>query len=270
MKSRTIGRCVLQGMLYLWCFAGHAQNEATRAEDWLTLQRLTTLASLDSSFLSSADKLKLTALLVDQSPTAACARASVSPCVGVSLAVKGLKLSGQRTSPATAKLNWETKAEYNSKRFVLERQSLTDAAVYDSVYSTPGQGNTLGATKYSYTDLNGYKQVTFYRVREVDIDDSNTYSNIVAIEAAASGLSVYVAPNPGSASTAALFIGGTSSPATGFFITNASGRMLYRQENVSLSGNTRIPLGGFRLTTGFYIVTVFNQQEQISQKFIIL
>jgi hypothetical protein len=269
MKSMTIGRCVLYGTLYLSSFSGHAQNEATRADDWLTLQRLTTLASLDSSFLSSADKTKLTALLVDQSPTAVCSRASTSPCISAPLPVKGLKLSGQRTSPATAKLNWETKAEYNSKRFVLERQSLTDASVYDSVYATPGQGNALATTKYSYTDMNGYKQVTYYRVREVDIDDSNTYSNIVAIEAAASGLSVYVAPNPGSASTAALFIGGTSSSATGFFITNATGRTIARQENVSLSGNTRIPLGGFHLATGFYIVTVFNQQEQISQKFII-
>ena len=72
MKSVTIGRRLLSGMLYLSSFSGHAQNEATRADDWLTLQRLTTLASLDSSFLSSADKTKLTALLVDQSPTAVC------------------------------------------------------------------------------------------------------------------------------------------------------------------------------------------------------
>jgi hypothetical protein len=270
MKCMNIGRRLVCAMLYLSSFSGHAQNEATRADDWLTLQRLKTLASLDSSFLSSADKTKLFALLVDRSPSAVCSRVSTSPCLSAPLPIKGLKLSGRRSSPATARLNWETKAEYNSKRFVLERQSPSDASVYDSVYATAGQGNTLATTKYGYTDLNGYKLVTYYRVREIDIDDSATYSNIVAIGAAASGLSVYVAPNPGSASTAALYIEGTSASVTGFFITNADGRTIARQENVPLSGNTRIALGGYHLAKGFYIVTVYNQQEQISQKFIII
>ncbi len=269
MKSVITGRRLLYGVLYLFSLSGHAQNEATRADNWLTLQRLTTLASLDSSFLSSADKTTLSSLLVDPSPTAVCSKASSSPCLSAPLPIKGLKLLGQRSSPATVRLNWETKAEYNSKRFVLERRSLTDSAFFDSVYATPGQGNTLATTKYGYTDFNNYKRVTYYRVREVDIDDSATYSNIVAIAAAASGLTVYVAPNPGSSSTAALYIGGTSASATSFFITNAAGRTIAREDNVPLSGNTRIALGDFHLATGFYIVTVTNQQEQISQKFII-
>ncbi len=269
MKIKNIGRCLLFSMLYLSSFNTHAQNENKRAADWLTLQRLTTLASLDSSFLSPSDKKTLSSLLIDKSPTAACAKASATPCLSVPLPITGLKLSGKRTSPATAKLDWETRSEYNSKGFVLEKQSLSNPLQFDSIWYTNGQGNSDGPTKYTYTDMNSSSIVTYYRVREVDIDDNFTYSNIVAIDATISGLAVHVAPNPGTSTTAAFYIVGTSSALTGFIITNATGKTIIRKDNIALSGNTYIPLSSYNLARGFYIVTVFNNKEQISQKFII-
>jgi len=270
LPVKNIGHTLLVSLFCLACCCARAQSENTRASNWYQLQQLTALAGVDSSYLSAAQKTKLQSLTVDMSPTALCAKASSTPCSpGNPLPITGLKLSGNRTSAATVKLDWETKSEYNSRGFVLQRQSFSNPLEFDSIYYVNGQGTSYGPSKYAYTDMNSNIAVSFYRVKEVDIDGDSTFSNIVAIDGASAGFSVYVAPNPATSSTAAFYIVGTSTTPTGFMITNAMGQVIARQNDLPLSGNTYVPLNGYHLATGFYIVTVFNSKAQISQKFII-
>jgi len=188
---------------------------------------------------------------------------------GAPLPVTGLKLEGTRISAQHAKLDWQTLAEYNSKGFVLERRSLTDPLRFDSISFTAGQGTSYGKTKYSYVDPNSSSVVTYYRVREVDLDGNSTYSNVVSIAGVESGLTVYVAPNPGTSATTGFYIISTSSSSAGFTVANIPGSILLRKDKVALSGNTYISLAGYHLSRGLYILTVFNGKEQVSRKFII-
>jgi|SRR5882724_7220535 len=272
MKISNIYRRLLYGMLYFSTLHSQAQQaEDNRARDWIMYERLSALARLDSSFLSDMDKKTLLSLQAGLFPIGACTKASAVSCDGgAPLPVTGLKLEGTRVSAQNAKLDWQTLAEYNSKGFVLERRSLTDPLQFDSISFTAGQGTSYGKTKYSYTDLNSSSVVTYYRVREVDLDGSFTYSNVVSIAGVESRLAVHVAPNPGPSTTTGFYIIGSSSPTAGFTISNALGAVLVRKEKVALSGNTYISLGGYHLSTGLYILSVFNEKEQISRKFIIL
>ncbi|HMH21050.1 MAG TPA: T9SS type A sorting domain-containing protein [Puia sp.] len=271
MKTSNIYRRLLYGILFLSTFHSQAQKtEDNRARDWITYERLTALARLNSSFLSDADKKTLASLQAGLFPVGPCRKASASPCgAAAPPLITGLKLDGTRISAQYAKLDWETLSEFNSRGFVLERRSPTDLLQFDSIYFTAGQGISLGKTKYSYTDPNSSSVTTYYRVREAGLDGNSIYSNVVSIAGVEPTLAVHVVPNPGTSATTGFYIISTSSPTAGFTIANAVGSVLIRKEKIPLSGNTYVSLGSYHLSTGLYIVSVFNEKEQTSRKFII-
>ena len=251
------------------CFYGQAQNaENNRARDWLTLNRLTALAAIDSSFLSATEKTKLTSLVIDRSPGAACAKAAVASCSNPNAQSTGLKLTGLRLNNNLVNLIWQTTAEYNSRYFVLERRSLTDTLRFDSITAVAGKGVSNVKSTYAYADQNNLVS-SWYRVKEVNLDSSFFYSNLVFIAGPASKLSVMIVPNPGNKHATGFFITGTNAPTASYTITNTAGAVLVKEERAGLTGNTFISLAGYQLNSGFYILTVVTDKEHTSKKFVL-
>jgi len=269
MKKQIVQGLLLYCFLMFLCFYSQAQSENARARDWITLQRLSTLASLDSSFLTTADRKQLAMLLRDLSPVAVCSRPSVTPCGDMISSSSRLKLTGVRITADRVRLEWQTIAENNTEGFVLQRRSLTDTLRYDSIFYAKGQGTTIGKTKYGYIDQNSSSVETFYRVKENDLSGNFSYSNIVIIQGTIPKLSVQVAPNPTTSSGAGFYVsGGTGSTIT-YIVTNVCGRVLLKKENLPVSGNTYVSLGAYHLPPGFYIVSVVSDNERVSRKMIV-
>jgi hypothetical protein len=82
-------------------------------------------------------------------------------------------------------LNWETKTEKNSDKFVIERTK-TDAAAktlnWESVTSVKAAVLSNSPKKYSFTDKNLQSGIYQYRLKMIDNDGSFAYSKVVGVE----------------------------------------------------------------------------------------
>ncbi|SHL85425.1 T9SS type A sorting domain-containing protein [Hymenobacter psychrotolerans] len=107
-----------------------------------------------------------------------------------------------KASGADALLTWITSSEKNNARFEIER-SLNGSA-FERIGSVQGQGTTSRRTSYRYLDGGVGKlglQVVYYRLRQVDNDESSSLSpvRVVAFSAGKGVVSLYPNPAPAQA-----------------------------------------------------------------------
>jgi hypothetical protein len=93
-------------------------------------------------------------------------------------------------------LNWSTANETNNKGFYVERSK--DGRSFSTLGFVKGAGNSSVITNYAYTDLSlkdVNTSVTYYRLKQVDMDGKYTYSNVLSLNLKPAGLwKLY--PNP--------------------------------------------------------------------------
>jgi len=96
---------------------------------------------------------------------------------------------------------WSTALERNSARFEEERSA--DGVAFEKVGQVVAAGSSLSAHPYALTDahLPSGVGLLYYRLRQVDLDGSFSYSpvQVVALAGAAAGLSLYPNPTAGAA-----------------------------------------------------------------------
>jgi hypothetical protein len=110
-----------------------------------------------------------------------------------SLPVKLLDFTGQLDNGATL-LAWHTAMEKNNDHFEVERSGANGAFV--TVGEVKGVGNSDLVEGYTFTDAAPNPGVNYYRLKQVDLDGTPTYSPIIAIEVEAAGGGFTVYPNP--------------------------------------------------------------------------
>jgi hypothetical protein len=247
-----------------FCFAQTA--EQTRAQNWFKLQQLLKLQAEAPYYLTASDLQQIATL--QQAQTVCQSTSAV--CQAVALPVTGLQLKGQRTNNEKVQLQWETKAEYNNKGFVLERQSIYNAALYDSLVFVTGAGTSYTKSEYNFTDLNNFTGNSFYRVRQVDFDGHFTYSNIVLVEGYASKFEVSVAPNPSFNNNVRFYFKGLDLNQTvSLSIFNATGVQIIRKDNF-LPANGYYEIADQQLSQGYYFITVSSNGENYTKPFSVI
>ncbi|MBI1192436.1 MAG: T9SS type A sorting domain-containing protein [Bacteroidetes bacterium] len=94
-------------------------------------------------------------------------------------------------------LAWQTATETNTDRFAVERSS--NGKDFAEISSVPAAGNSIGLLSYRTTDRQPLSGISYYRLRQIDLDGKFDYSPIRTVNrsGAASTPSVnYVSPNP--------------------------------------------------------------------------
>jgi hypothetical protein len=117
-----------------------------------------------------------------------------SPTVGVNY----LSFNAKRNN-TLVNLTWSTGAEVNNKGFYIER--LMGSGTWETVgyvASKSANGISNEATSYQYSDMNLSKSVTQYRLRQVDLDNKSSLSEIRTVEGLNGKGSVVIYPNPSS------------------------------------------------------------------------
>jgi len=97
------------------------------------------------------------------------------------LPVELLAFTANRISNDKVKLDWQTASELNNKGFYIERMRAHETS-FSRIGWVDGFGNTNVIKQYTYTDANAFPDVTYYRLRQVDFDDSETLSAVRAVE----------------------------------------------------------------------------------------
>ena len=111
------------------------------------------------------------------------------------LPVQLTSFSGQAQS-TYSDLTWNTAQEVNSEAFEVEASR--DGRSFSKVARVAAAGNSTTAHRYAYRHATSQAGIRYYRLRQVDIDGSSTYSSVLTLTTrlAAGNLRVTAGPNP--------------------------------------------------------------------------
>lgn len=103
------------------------------------------------------------------------------------LPVTDLQFIAKRINAGQVKLDWSTLQEMSNSGFYVERKKADEAdfTVLTFIPSKASGGNSPSPLSYTYTDMNEYAGKTYYRLRQVDIDQKFTYSPVRIVEGTA-------------------------------------------------------------------------------------
>ncbi|MEM6700035.1 MAG: T9SS type A sorting domain-containing protein [Bacteroidota bacterium] len=159
------------------------------------------------------------------------------------------------------KLIWETASESDNKGFDVERSR--DGYKWETLDFVKGAGTTLELQKYEWTDDKPYQQINYYRLRQIDFDGDEEYSEIVVVKMANKS-EVALFPNPaGNFFTLDL---GEKPTAEEVEIYNVQGRLVrtipiqygISRQNIAING----------LTAGVYWVVIPSKYNRAQIKLI--
>ena len=117
------------------------------------------------------------------------------------LPITGLEFTAMRLNNSEVKLTWKTLSEISNKGFTVERQfdNESDFSSKGFVESNAINGNSFSSLSYSHIDLNNYEGVSYYRLKQEDIDGKFIYSMVRTVKGESTdGTTVKIWPMPSS------------------------------------------------------------------------
>lgn len=162
----------------------------------------------------------------------------------------------------TVSLQWATALEVNNKLYEIERSS--DGFDFVAFTRVAGAGTSNSEKRYEAIDKNPFMGISYYRLKQTDIDGTYTYSKIVAIDMG-SRFNAVLYPNPATEEINIAF--NTTVSEVHFQILNPL-NMAVREEIAHPNGHSlKIDING--LTDGIYIIRLFTLEGVVARKFIV-
>lgn len=109
------------------------------------------------------------------------------------LPVDLLTFGAHKNDDQTVKLNWSTVQELNNDRFEIERS--TDGKSFTKIGDVKGNGTTHQLRQYTFTDAHP-APINYYRLKQVDLDGTSDYSEIVQVSLAINKAQLEIYPVP--------------------------------------------------------------------------
>lgn len=151
---------------------------------------------------------------------------------------------------AAVDLSWRTASEDQNSHFVVERSS--DGRAFEAIGMVAGNGTTSLATNYEFTDMVPLGGLSYYRLKQVDEDESYTYSNVAAVRRAEEpGVKVY----PTITTSDLTIVSGAGIKQ--YFVLDVMGRKLLDQ---TLLQEQRFTVTVDKLNPGTYVLVLLDTQ----------
>lgn len=153
----------------------------------------------------------------------------------------------------SVELDWVTASESGNSHFVVERS--IDGEHFAAIGQVQGAGDSFTTLEYAFMDPQPARGINYYRLKQVDIDGTFSYSKV---EAVTFGLSISVGtpfPNPATGSVnveADVTIAGDAV----LHLHDASGRLVRSQELVVGKGKQVLSTSIDGLDPGTYVLSV--------------
>jgi hypothetical protein len=191
-------------------------------------------------------------------------------CNNGTLPVSGLELEGNRINESTVALKWKTRSEINSRHFELER-SFGDSTGFTVADILPAAGNSTITLQYKLNDPNDFTGITYYRVKEKDLDNSYQFSNTIAVKGTGNKAGIMVYPSPGrNDAVIAKLTGFKAAETIVLQVTDIAGKIM-GTKTVLYNDGLIIKLHSLGyLSAGYYILTVTGKTNKLSSSFIII
>ena len=222
---------------------------------------LTLMSCIDTSLAGEAERLTLTNLVagqtyyirvydwdVDNPGTFTISLSGPALPVGITL------FTGEQQGSKNV-LKWVTAIEQNNKGFEIQRS--VDGSNFSSigfVNSKAVQGNTA-STSYSFDDVKPLANNNHYRLKQVDKDGRETFTNIVMLKGrrpATLQLS-RVYPNPAAASLNVL-VTAPANDRISIVVTDFVGKVVMQKASDIFTGDNKLSLNVAHLPAGSYMI----------------
>ncbi|HNQ12634.1 MAG TPA: T9SS type A sorting domain-containing protein [Bacteroidia bacterium] len=159
-------------------------------------------------------------------------------------------------------LKWTTATEWNSDYFEVERSS--DGYQFKSIGSKKASGNSSSILEYSFSDDQPVLGLSYYRLKQVDLNGEFEYSKTLAIQY--NGQALYqLKPNPANDKTHVVFYSDDGEQLD-LVVRDTRGNIVYQTTLTGMEGINQFSLDLELLPKGFYTVELRNQmRRQISK-----
>ena len=155
-------------------------------------------------------------------------------------------------------LAWATAAELNNKQFEVQRSR--DGRSFETIITRAGKGTTNSASTYNEVDSRPLNGVSYYRLKQVDLDGTFSYSSIVTISFLSAGeLTMY--PNPVEDQLTINVAGSTEGVQV--TVTDMMGRVI---STSALATDGKLDMAN--LKTGTYLITVGQGDAKVTRRIV--
>ncbi|HMK03921.1 MAG TPA: LamG-like jellyroll fold domain-containing protein [Ferruginibacter sp.] len=190
--------------------------------------------------------------------------AEISSLVGYSLPLKMGDFTAA-VKPSGIQLNWETIFEQNSAYFDVEHS--TNGSDFSAIGKLNAKGNSTDKQYYTYTHAKAIRGVNYYRLKMADLDNSYTYSRILAIKNSSQVISMELFPNPVIHTLQVQLVAKQKERAE-IFIADAAGKKIWSRSIQLSEGNNATSIPVARLSKGIYFLSFENNEGKQTQTFI--
>jgi pectinesterase len=167
--------------------------------------------------------------------------------------------SSTNTSIPAVNLTWRTTNEVNTHKFDIERS--VDGANFQSLGAVTAK-NTSGIHDYRFTDYYPLSGVSYYRLKQLDLDGKFEYSPIKAVDITNNQIIIY--PNPVSSELAISHLGAKAAGKLSVF--DSMGKEVLKIDGLKSENQTKVDVS--TLNSGVYFIQLQIGKEIFSSKFI--
>lgn len=183
----------------------------------------------------------------------------------VPLPVK-LKSFSARLVNNRVEVQWVTTDELNNELFTVERAGPDQQ--FTAIGTVPGAINHTGERTYGFVDENPLPELSFYRLKQTDIDGKFTYFDIKRIvNPRDKQFSLTVSPNP-FGSQLSVYVTVKSPQRVTISLTDMTGKVLRTSTKPHSHGTEELKISGAGLPNGIYFLKAAGESFHLTQKVI--
>lgn len=167
-----------------------------------------------------------------------------------------ISFSGIQNNNTQSELEWLTSSELNCNYFQIEK-SVNGGANYDSIGSQRAVGNSNEITSYKFID-HLFSNSAYYRLKTVDTDYTNRYSDQIYVEHLLAPLAISVYPNPSNGMIHLMNENGFELAAK-ISVFDIQQNLVYTTSVQTICNQITLPLTN--LTSGIYFISVKSDNQ---------
>ncbi|HOZ52322.1 MAG TPA: Ig-like domain-containing protein [Chitinophagaceae bacterium] len=195
----------------------------------------------------------------DNGSPIACANATIHILVPLPPVIVPIKMNyfTINSTQCEVKINWGTQSEVNTSHFNILRKSSKETA-FISIAKLNAAGNSETQKDYSYTDTDLRKDQYEYKIETVDIDQSNSSSDIRSVNALCVHQNISVYPNPVT-DNIKVRINTTENSVYQIKVVDFIGRTVMQTSITLEQGTKEVLIPANRMPAGLYQVNVISE-----------
>jgi len=176
------------------------------------------------------------------------------------LPVELLNFNGKAEKPGVNHLYWQTATESNSSHFTVQRLRTQDQ--FEDIGDVPAAGNSNEIRQYEFVDNNAPDGYAYYRLKQVDKDGQEYYSNVIMVGIATDPVRlINTYPNPVE-NELYLSIQSDGTPFK-LILMDQQGHQWILDDAISYHGNLKLKYDMTNFAPGTYTLQAISDKNQV-------